>query len=97
MAPNDKKLSSMIISVILVFLLFSANSTQARKLLGSPRGDFSSLEGAKVFSALLRASVPPSSPSHGGNVVVVGGRLLADRTSSVDRMLGSVPSPGVGH
>ncbi|RWW55633.1 hypothetical protein BHE74_00037727 [Ensete ventricosum] len=49
------------------------------------------MEAGLVLNILPRGSTPPSSPSKGGNGVGGTARI------NTERMLGSVPSPGIGH
>ncbi|WOL02069.1 hypothetical protein Cni_G10788 [Canna indica] len=84
-------------AVTLLFILFisSAPSLHARKLLGEEKNKAGpALEAAGlVFNMLPRGSVPPSAPGKGGN----GVGTAAVHGYSTERMLGSVPSPGIGH
>ncbi|KAL5989794.1 hypothetical protein ACLOJK_010688 [Asimina triloba] len=58
---------------------------------------FSSLDAGLFLSALPKGGVPPSSPSNKGHAVVVDEKLFTMHLTKMDRILTSVPSPGVGH
>ncbi|RWW19974.1 hypothetical protein GW17_00015941 [Ensete ventricosum] len=80
--------------VALFFILFIsfAPSLRARKLLGEAEERvIRPMEAGLVLNILPRGSTPPSSPSKGGNGVGGTARI------NTERMLGSVPSPGIGH
>ncbi|KAG9448182.1 hypothetical protein H6P81_014310 [Aristolochia fimbriata] len=68
---------------------------QARKLLSE--GNAPSLEADLFLSALPKGKVPASGPSKKGHAMVVDQKLLSMHFAKIDRILKSVPSPGVGH
>ena len=75
-------------------------SLDARKLLETKEEKKSipaALEASLVLSALPKGTVPPSGPSKKGHDMVVDEKLIARHLAAVDRILRSVPSPGVGH
>ena len=78
--------------VALFFILFIsfAPSLRARKLLGEAEETVRPMEAGLVLNILPRGSTPPSAPSQGGN----GAGTARINT---ERVLGSVPSPGIGH
>ncbi|KAF8391204.1 hypothetical protein HHK36_023506 [Tetracentron sinense] len=70
----------------------------ARKLLSMEKNKkFPSLEDSLVLSALPKGTIPPSSPSKKGHAMLVNEKLFTLHLARVDRILRSVPSPGVGH
>ncbi|KAF5197197.1 hypothetical protein FRX31_013222 [Thalictrum thalictroides] len=72
-------------------------SLHARKLLDM-KEMVSSLEDSLVLSSFAKgAKVPPSSPSQKGHSMIVNEKLFTMHFASIDRILRSVPSPGVGH
>lgn len=56
-----------------------------------------SLEASLLLSALPKGYVPPSAPSKKGHEMIVNEKLFVLHLASIDRILKSVPSPGVGH
>ncbi|PIA33895.1 hypothetical protein AQUCO_03900033v1 [Aquilegia coerulea] len=75
-------------------------SLEARKLLGMEikvKDMVSSLEGSLVLSSFAKGKVPPSAPSQKGHLMIVNEKLFTMHFASIDRILRSVPSPGVGH
>ncbi|KAF3326817.1 hypothetical protein FCM35_KLT08447 [Carex littledalei] len=91
MASCTKVINALLLATCIFLLL---NPTfHARKLLGDQVQEDSSpiLQQNLVLNTLSKGHwKPPSSQSKGGN----GSGL---NSSSTGRMLGSVPSPGVGH
>ncbi|KAI3457622.1 hypothetical protein Pfo_014285 [Paulownia fortunei] len=89
------RLSTLSVTLILV-LIFTAQALDARKLLSMEKNEAYSLG-----ASFPRGSVPPSSPSNGGNAEIVAEKLFAHQTGRVihmdGRSLESTPSPGVGH
>ncbi|KAL0011415.1 hypothetical protein SO802_006523 [Lithocarpus litseifolius] len=89
-------------SVVLVFLIvFGAlvSCLEGRRLLDvkESKKRVYSLSDSLFLSALPKGTVPSSTPSKKGHAVEVDEKLIARHLISVDRILGSVPSPGVGH
>ncbi|KAK9085769.1 hypothetical protein Sjap_026180 [Stephania japonica] len=81
---------------------FVPSTTEARKLLRSIEEKkvmltVPALEDSLVLSALPKGTSPPSAPSKKGHSVVIDEKLFAMHFASIDRILRSVPSPGVGH
>ncbi|KAF8391206.1 hypothetical protein HHK36_023508 [Tetracentron sinense] len=76
-----------------------AAQENARKLLSTEKKKMKipSLEESLVLSALPKATIPPSSPSKKGHVMLVNEKLFILHLAGTDRILRSVPSPGVGH
>ncbi|KAK9093103.1 hypothetical protein Syun_028014 [Stephania yunnanensis] len=76
-------------------------STEARKLLRSIGENkvmtVPALEDSLVLSALPKSTTPPSAPSKKGHLVIIDEKLFAMHLATIDRILRSVPSPGVGH
>ncbi|KAL7211586.1 hypothetical protein ACSBR2_014443 [Camellia fascicularis] len=48
-------------------------------------------------NALPKGTTPPSSPSKRGHADMVDEKLFGRHLAAIDRILSSVPSPGVGH
>lgn len=100
-SPQTKLLSSFSMAshnktvtlVLFISLLFLAPSLQARKLRSEAEVKVPYLEAGLLLSSLPKGSVPPSSPSKGGHETVTAGTSKGN----IQRLLGSVPSPGVGH
>ncbi|XP_052183386.1 precursor of CEP14-like [Diospyros lotus] len=53
--------------------------------------------GSLFLGALPKGTIPSSSPSKKGHAAVIDEELIARHLASVDRILQSVPSPGIGH
>ncbi|KAL3851412.1 hypothetical protein ACJIZ3_013294 [Penstemon smallii] len=86
---------SLVILVFLIILSASLSSVQARKL-----NDFKvrSLDDHKLYlAALPKGTVPVSTPSKKGHAVTTDQKLITRHLAAIDRILRSVPSPGVGH
>ncbi|KAL6546474.1 hypothetical protein OROMI_022195 [Orobanche minor] len=49
------------------------------------------------MAALPKGTVPASTPSKKGHASTVDQKLIARHLAATDRILQSVPSPGVGH
>ncbi|ESQ35109.1 hypothetical protein EUTSA_v10009335mg [Eutrema salsugineum] len=89
------------ISISIIFLLlsivgFASQSCEARKVLmpyDASKGLF--------LSALPKGNVPPSGPSDKGHTSPPGDypdqHMVPEHSREIHRLLGSVPSPGVGH
>ncbi|EEF40110.1 conserved hypothetical protein [Ricinus communis] len=96
------------IALALIFLLafttFVSN-IQGRKLLmmtsdaegTSSTSTVPSMFASLVFSALPKSTVRSSSPSRKGHATLDNEELFRRHLASIDRILQSVPSPGVGH
>ncbi|KAH8511690.1 hypothetical protein H0E87_009022 [Populus deltoides] len=100
-------------AAVVIFLVSFAtivSNIEGRKLLmstGTPQENSSSSnnEGTSsvssfaslVLSALPKGTVPSSSPSKKGHATLDNEQLFARHLASIDRILRSVPSPGVGH
>lgn len=85
--------------LVLIFICFSVQSSEARKLLKSENKEVgSSLEESLALSALPKGSVPPSTPSNKGHAtVLVNEKHFTAVPAQVERNSQSVPSPGIGH
>lgn len=90
--------------LLIFFVVFSSLSPclDARRLLTMEedrRGKKSipALQASLVLSSLPKGTVPASAPSKKGHDTVVDEKLIARHLSAIDRILRSVPSPGVGH
>ncbi|GFQ06984.1 hypothetical protein PHJA_002842500 [Phtheirospermum japonicum] len=49
------------------------------------------------MAALPKGTVPASTPSKKGHAATTDQKLIARHLAAIDRILRSVPSPGVGH
>ncbi|KAJ9136003.1 hypothetical protein P3X46_033119 [Hevea brasiliensis] len=93
----------------LIFLVpFAAflSNIEGRKLLMTDTEEYNkkevritvpSLFESLFFSALPKGTVPSSSPSNKGHATLDNEQLFQRHLASIDRILQSVPSPGVGH
>ncbi|KAF9621581.1 hypothetical protein IFM89_023155 [Coptis chinensis] len=85
----------------LALSVFFIQSIDGRKLLGMEKVDdklkVPSLKDSLVLSSLAKGKVPPSAPSNHGHAVIIDQKLFVRHFASLDRILRSVPSPGVGH
>ncbi|KAJ4703699.1 putative B-cell lymphoma 6 protein [Melia azedarach] len=90
-------------SFVLVFLVLFASvvpSLEARKLLintESKNVKVPSLFKSLVLSALPKGKVPASAPSKKTHATLDNEQLFARHLAGIDRILRSVPSPGIGH
>ncbi|GKU92394.1 hypothetical protein SLEP1_g6127 [Rubroshorea leprosula] len=90
-------------ALMLIFLVFFASfptQLEGRKLLIAKQvneKEVPSLFRSLVLSALSKGTVPYSAPSKKGHATLDNEKLFNRHLSSIDRILRSVPSPGVGH
>ncbi|MFS7931404.1 putative precursor of CEP13/CEP14 [Helianthus anomalus] len=88
------------LTLFMLLILFTS-STNARKLLNSPDSgteNESSLAKIRLYlSVLPKGTVPASTPSKKGHSSITDEKLITRHLIAVDRILRSVPSPGVGH
>lgn len=87
------------VSVVLFMLLvIFVSSTQGRKLLNlNENVKVPSTTDSLYLSALPKGTVPSSTPSKKGHAETIDEKLIARHLAAIDRILRSVPSPGVGH
>ncbi|KAI4371783.1 hypothetical protein MLD38_010092 [Melastoma candidum] len=93
--------------VVLIIIASSAVArVDARKMLETRTMDLNRGRNALVslpfrpslfLSTLPNGSIWVSSPSRKGHVAAINKELIARDLASLDRVLRSVPSPGVGH
>ncbi|KAJ9153486.1 hypothetical protein P3X46_026917 [Hevea brasiliensis] len=85
--------SAAIFVFVLVVICHVLPCFEGRKLLPSLK------DNSTAWSALLKGChTPISSPSDKGHAMdVYDERLIASHLSKIDRISGSVPSPGAGH
>ncbi|KAK1420391.1 hypothetical protein QVD17_21947 [Tagetes erecta] len=87
--------------LVFMLLLLFTSSTSCRKLLKSPDSgtgkEFSLSEMSLYLSALPKGNVPTSTPSKKSHSLITDEKLIVRHLISIDRILRSVPSPGVGH
>ncbi|KAK3206808.1 hypothetical protein Dsin_020854 [Dipteronia sinensis] len=88
-------------SFVLVFLVVFASVSpfmEARKLLNNNEDKKMGTSFASLFlNALPKGTVPASSPSKKTHATLDNEKLFARHLASIDRILRSVPSPGIGH
>ncbi|CAI0475936.1 unnamed protein product [Linum tenue] len=94
---------ALILLAVVVAATFVPN-TEARKLLENNRGgggdgaiSVPSLFQSLLLSALPKGTVPASSPSKKGHSTLDNVERFQRHLAQIDRILRSVPSPGVGH
>ncbi|KAK3026488.1 hypothetical protein RJ639_041785 [Escallonia herrerae] len=86
------------LALVLCFLAIThASSAEARKLLSTEKITVSSQEDTLALRVHPEGSTPPSAPSGEGHELVINERLFVLHLAHLDRVLQSVPSPGVGH
>ncbi|KAI8010625.1 Precursor of CEP14 [Camellia lanceoleosa] len=91
-------LSKLSLVFFLLICCACAPSLEARKLLTMENKKVPSLEDSLLLSALPTGTIPPpSSPGGKGHSMVINGRVFVLPLPHLDRVLQSVPSPGVGH
>ncbi|PIN06686.1 hypothetical protein CDL12_20749 [Handroanthus impetiginosus] len=87
-----------IILFFCLFLITFSTAAHGRKLLMKVESNkFPSVDGRLYLTALPKGTVPASTPSKKGHGVTVDEKLVARHLAAIDRILRSVPSPGVGH
>ncbi|XP_059630086.1 precursor of CEP14-like [Cornus florida] len=92
------RLSTLGLFVILVLICYvpylearNLMSIESRRIVPSP-------EDTLVLTALPKSTAfPSSSPSGKGPAMVIYEKLLSQHFSRIDRILQSVPSPGIGN
>ena len=84
--------------VFFMLLVIFVSSTQGRKLLNlNENVKVPSTTDSLYLSALPKGTVPSSTPSNKGHAETIDEKLIARHLAAIDRILRSVPSPGVGH
>ncbi|KVH89450.1 precursor of CEP14-like [Cynara cardunculus var. scolymus] len=89
------------LALFMLLLLFTS-STNGRKLLNNPdsgsKNEASPVEFMSLYlTSLPKGTVPASAPSKKGHASTTDEKLITRHLITVDRILRSVPSPGVGH
>ncbi|TXG47657.1 hypothetical protein EZV62_026951 [Acer yangbiense] len=89
-------------SFMLVFLVVFASVSpcmEARKLLNNNNNNkkMGSSFASLFLNALPKGKVPASSPSKKTHATLDNEKLFVRHLASIDRILRSVPSPGIGH
>ncbi|KAL0305594.1 UNVERIFIED_CONTAM: Precursor of CEP14 [Sesamum radiatum] len=86
---------------LIMFSSLLMASVHGRKLLMmnvQVNKDVPSLEDRLYLTSLPKGNVPASTPSKKGHgASTIDSKLIARHLAAVDRILRSVPSPGVGH
>ncbi|KAF8409100.1 hypothetical protein HHK36_005173 [Tetracentron sinense] len=93
------RLCTVLLISMVVFVCFLP-SLEARKLLISEeinKKKIPSLENTLVLSALPKGTTNPSSPSKKGHSMILNEKHFTLHLAKFDRILQSVPSPGIGH
>ncbi|KAI4371001.1 hypothetical protein MLD38_019282 [Melastoma candidum] len=90
------------VAVLLILIVSASLATcvQGRKVLETSREETSvssSVDPRLFLDALPKGRIPVSSPSRKGYEATINEELIARHLASLDRILRSVPSPGVGH
>ncbi|PHT55787.1 hypothetical protein CQW23_04273 [Capsicum baccatum] len=92
------RISTSIFFMFVLVLASFSSSTEARKLLNTYEvKKVPSLMDRLYLNALPKGKVPASTPSKKGHSYTIDEKLIARHLAAVDRILRSVPSPGVGH
>nr|GEY63308.1 precursor of CEP14-like [Tanacetum cinerariifolium] len=80
--------------VLFMLLVAFASFTDARKLKAEAT---SQADMSLYLSSLPKGTVPSSTPSKKGHASITDETLITRHLIAIDRILRSVPSPGVGH
>ncbi|KAL6991267.1 hypothetical protein U1Q18_009385 [Sarracenia purpurea var. burkii] len=101
LSPKLMARSSVVMFMAFVVFASFLPSSLGRKLLtgedNKKGSELPSLESLYLSNSLPKGKVTPSSPSMKGHAMIVDEKLIARHLAAVDRILRSVPSPGVGH
>ncbi|CAI9087219.1 OLC1v1021238C1 [Oldenlandia corymbosa var. corymbosa] len=92
--------------ILLTIFLSSISSSSSRKLLeedhheklknsATPQQPY--LDANQFLTSLPKGSVPASTPSKKGHSFTTDEKLVARHLAEQERILRSVPSPGIGH
>ncbi|KAL8460715.1 hypothetical protein ACS0TY_031507 [Phlomoides rotata] len=90
----------VVLTFLMGLIMFSTlmSSTHGRKLLTEvEQTNVPSREDRLYLTALPKGKVPASTPSKKGHAATIDEKLIARHLAAIDRILRSVPSPGVGH
>ncbi|KAG6419265.1 hypothetical protein SASPL_121481 [Salvia splendens] len=79
---------------MLIFCILVVSSAEGRKLLMKVEN---SNNGSLYLASLPKGNVPASTPSKRSHATTFDRNLIARHLAALNRILGSVPSPGVGH
>ncbi|CAH1448584.1 unnamed protein product [Lactuca virosa] len=82
------------LALFIILVLFTSSSN-GRKLLNTREA--SPVEMSLYLTALPKGTVPASTPSKKGHASTTDEKLITRHLIAIDRILRSVPSPGVGH
>ncbi|CAA2933763.1 Hypothetical predicted protein [Olea europaea subsp. europaea] len=91
---------TLVLLISLIMFAAFVSSTHGRKLLDVQHNTMKkvpSMDERLYLTSLPKGSVPNSSPSKKGHAVAMDEKLIARHLAAMDRILRSVPSPGVGH
>ncbi|GJU27683.1 precursor of CEP14 [Tanacetum coccineum] len=81
--------------VLFMLLVTFTSFTDARKLKVEATSDQADM--SLYLSSLPKGTVPSSTPSKKGHASITDETLITHHLIAIDRILRSVPSPGVGH
>ncbi|KAI3800803.1 hypothetical protein L1987_28899 [Smallanthus sonchifolius] len=88
------------LALFMLLVLFTS-STNGRKLLNTPdsgtKEEASPATMSLYLSVLPKGTVPASTPSKKSHSSITDEKLIIRHLIAIDRILRSVPSPGVGH
>ncbi|XP_052202499.1 precursor of CEP14-like [Diospyros lotus] len=87
----------MLFMVVLAASVSSSHGRKLRAMQEKKKGGEKSLADRLYLSALPKGKVAPSGPSKKGHAEIVDEKLIARHLAELNRILGSVPSPGDGH
>ncbi|KAI3456119.1 hypothetical protein Pfo_012782 [Paulownia fortunei] len=91
-------LKGAVLLMCLIMFYALVSSTDGRKLLMNVQhNNVPSLEDRLYLTALPKGNVPASTPSKKGHAATIDQKLIARHLAAIDRILRSVPSPGIGH
>ncbi|KAK9050774.1 hypothetical protein SSX86_030255 [Deinandra increscens subsp. villosa] len=88
--------------LFMLLLVLFTSSTNGRKLLNTPppaknEEPTLAMKMSLYLNVLPKGTVPASTPSKRGHSAITDEKLITRHLIAVDRILRSVPSPGVGH
>ncbi|MFS8015851.1 putative precursor of CEP13/CEP14 [Helianthus anomalus] len=84
--------------MLLVIFTYPANGRRLINTLdSSTKKEASPVEMSLYLNALPKGTVPASTPSKKGHASITNEKLITRHLITVDRILRSVPSPGVGN
>ncbi|KZV23741.1 hypothetical protein F511_33749 [Dorcoceras hygrometricum] len=89
---------ALVVSIFLISLFTLVSSINGRKMLmDMEHSEVKTADARLYFTSLPKGVVPGSTPSKKGHATTIDEKLIARHLAAIDRILRSVPSPGVGH